>query len=94
MLPLLTNPTKSKKFGVSAFLIILFLRCLWWVPTQLIKGEFGFAEMFWGMWTLGIVIALVFGFFKIKKDQKKDKEKEIERKKKLAKKYSWYQPKI
>jgi uncharacterized membrane protein len=84
-----TGIGKLARFGVNAFLIILFLRCLYWVPSQLIKGKFGFTEMFWLVWVLAILVGLVFVYFKVKETQKK----EIEKKKELAKKYSWYQPK-
>lgn len=84
-----TGIGKLARFGVSAFLIILFLRCLYWVPSQLIKGETGFTEMFWLVWTLAVLIGLVFVYFIVKENKKK----EIKKKKELAKKYSWYQPK-
>ena len=84
-----TGVGKLARFGVNAILIILFLRCLYWVPAQLIKGEFGFTEMFWLIWTSAILIGLVFVYFIVKENKKK----EIKKKKELAKKYSWYQPK-
>jgi uncharacterized membrane protein len=84
-----TSIGKLARFGTNTILIVLFLCCLYWVPSQLIKGKFGFTEMFWLVWTLAILVGLVFAYFKAKENQKK----EIEEKKERAKKYSWYQPK-
>ena len=84
-----TGIGKLASFGINPILIILLLCCLYWVPSQLIKGKTDFQTMFWLVWVLAILIGLVFAYFKVKEIQKK----EIEEKKERAKKYSWYQPK-